>query len=154
MAVSVRMSRDEMWEMLTNAHTGILTTLRRDGMPIALPVWFCVLDGHVHVRTPGRSKKVARWRHDPRVSFLVEDGERWAELRSVHLTGRAVEVEDPAVLAAVDEALAAKYQAFRTQRSAMPEATRNHYETSHVCIRIDHDDRILNWDNNKLGLSP
>jgi PPOX class probable F420-dependent enzyme len=152
MAVSVRMSREECWDMLSSAHTGILTTLRRDGVPISLPVWFCVLDGHVHVRTPGRSKKVSRWRHDPRVNFLVEDGERWAELRSVHLTGRAVEITDPEVLARVDAALQEKYAAYRTQRAAMPDATRSHYEVEHVVIRIDHDDRILNWDNGKLGL--
>jgi nitroimidazol reductase NimA-like FMN-containing flavoprotein (pyridoxamine 5'-phosphate oxidase superfamily) len=152
MAVSVRMSREEMWAMLTDSHTGILTTLRRDGVPIALPVWYCVLDGHVYVRTPARSKKVIRWRHDPRISFLVESGERWAELRSVHLTGRAVEVEDPEMLARVDAGLAEKYAAFRTERSDMPEATRAHYSTAFVCIRIDHDERILNWDNNKLGL--
>jgi PPOX class probable F420-dependent enzyme len=152
MAVSVRMSRDEVWAKLTASHTGILTTLRRDGVPIALPVWFCVLDGHVYVRTPAGSKKVLRWRHDPRVSFLVESGERWAELQAVHLTGRAVEVDDPAVLARVDEALEEKYGRFRTARSAMPDATRAHYEVEHACIRIDHDDRILNWDNTKLGL--
>jgi PPOX class probable F420-dependent enzyme len=152
MAVSVRMGVDEIWQMLETSHTGILTTLRRDGMPIALPVWFCVLDRHVHVRMPGHTKKVQRFRHDPRVSFLVEDGERWAELRSVHLTGRAVEVDDPEVLARVDAALDEKYRAFRTQRAAMPDATRNRYEVEHVVIRIDHDDRILNWDNGKLGL--
>jgi PPOX class probable F420-dependent enzyme len=150
MAVSVRMNGDEAWAMLAESHTGILTTLRRDGMPIALPVWFCVIDGHVYVRTPARSKKVTRWRHDPRVSFLVESGERWAELKSVHLTGRAVEVDDPAILAQVDQGLHDKYLNFRTERTVMPDATRQHYETAFACIRIDHDDRILTWDNNKL----
>jgi PPOX class probable F420-dependent enzyme len=147
------MSLDEAWDMLTNAHTGILTTLRRDGAPIALPVWFCVLDRQVHLRTPARSKKVGRWRRDARVSFLVESGERWAELMSVHLTGRAVEVDDPEVLDRVDRALHEKYQGFRTERTAMPEATRSHYATAFVTIRIDHDDRIISWDNRKLGLA-
>ena len=43
-----------------------ITSLRRDGMPIALPMWFCVVDGAVYFRTLARSKKAARLRHDPR----------------------------------------------------------------------------------------
>ncbi len=91
---SVRLSRDEAWAELTNAHTGILTTLRRDGVPITLPVWFVVLDERIYVSAPGHTKKIARVRNDPRVSFLVESGERWAELRAVHVTGKGHIVED------------------------------------------------------------
>ena len=39
---------------------------------------------------PTRTKKLARLRHDPRASFLIESGERWAELLAVHLTGERV----------------------------------------------------------------
>ena len=92
--MSVRMTPDEAWARIESAHTGIITSLRRDGMPIALPMWFCVVDGAVHFRTLARSKKAARLRHDPRISFLVEGGERWAELWAVHLAGTAVFVDD------------------------------------------------------------
>ena len=39
-----RLTADEAWREIASAHTGILTTLRRDGMPIALSVWFVVED--------------------------------------------------------------------------------------------------------------
>jgi Pyridoxamine 5'-phosphate oxidase len=42
---------DEAWEAVGAAHTGILTTLRRDGGPIALPVWFVVDDRTVAMMT-------------------------------------------------------------------------------------------------------
>ena len=91
--MSVRLTPDEAWDVLERAHTGILTTLRRDGMPISLPMWFVVLDRTICIGAPSGTKKLARLRHDPRASFLVESGERWAELEAVHLTGR-IEVVD------------------------------------------------------------
>src|SRR4029077_13963716 len=135
--MSVRMTRDEAWARIESAHTGIITSLRRDGVPIALPMWCCVVDGAVHFRTLARSKKVARLRRDPRVSFLVEGGERWAELWGVHLAGTAVFGDDEDAHEKVQAALTAKYSAYRTDRSTMAEETRTHYEQDHVFIRID-----------------
>ena len=43
--MTVRMTDEEIWEFLSEGHTGIFTTLRRDGYPIALPVWYAVVDG-------------------------------------------------------------------------------------------------------------
>ena len=58
--MSVRMSRDEAWDRIAAADVGIVTTLRRDGTPIATPMWFNVMDGAVHFGTPSKSKKAAR----------------------------------------------------------------------------------------------
>jgi PPOX class probable F420-dependent enzyme len=146
------MSRDEAWAELGRAHTGILTTLRADGVPIALPVWFVVFDEKVYVRAPGHTKKLRRVRHDPRVSFLVESGERWAELRAVHLTGRARIVDDPELAERVATALDEKYGAYRSDHSEMPAATQTYYENPPEVIEIVPDDRMLTWDNARLGV--
>lgn len=153
MARSVRLSPDEAWAVLEAAHTGVFTSLRRDGVPITLPVWFVVLGRRVYLSGPTHTKKVARARRDPRVSFLVESGERWADLRGVHLTGRARIVTEPQLLARVTAALDAKYAAFRTSRSEMPTATRAHYDVATTTIEIEPDERVLSWDNSRLGLS-
>lgn len=150
-SVSVRLSADEAWAVVTAAHTGILTSLRRDGMPIALPLWFIVLDRRIYVSGPATTRRVVRVRRDPRVSFLVESGTHWAELRAVHLTGRARVVSEPKLLARVAAALDAKYAAFRTRRSAMPAATRAHYGVELATIEIAPDARILSWDNARLA---
>jgi nitroimidazol reductase NimA-like FMN-containing flavoprotein (pyridoxamine 5'-phosphate oxidase superfamily) len=147
----VRLSPDEAWAFIEGSHTGIVTTLRRDGFPIALPVWFATLDRHVYLSTPGGSKKVARIRHDSRTSFLVESGEMWAELKAVHLTGRAEIIEHDEVIATrFREAIEVKYAAFRTASSAMPDATRKHYGQPPALIRFTPDDRIVSWDNARL----
>jgi len=104
--MSIRLSEGEAWEVLRTARTGIFTTLRRDGFPVSLPVWFVVEDRTILVAGPAVTKKFARVRHDDRVSFLVESGERWRELRAVHVVGRAEIVGDPD-WAHVDELLEA-----------------------------------------------
>ncbi len=153
MARSVRMSSDEAWAVLENAHTGVLTSLRADGWPISLPVWFVVLDRRIYVAGQAHTKKFARIRNDPRVSFVVESGTQWAELVGVQLTGRAGFVEGGEQLDRVMAALHAKYESFRMPRPQMPSATRVHYETRTVTIEIVPDDRILSWDNARLKVS-
>jgi nitroimidazol reductase NimA-like FMN-containing flavoprotein (pyridoxamine 5'-phosphate oxidase superfamily) len=152
--MSVQLTEDEAWKVVESAHTGILTTLRRDGSPVSLPVWFVSFDRHVYIRANAESKKVTRLRHDARASFLVESGERWAELEAVHLTGRADVLANEGPEAARFEAeFNLKYAAFRTLREEMPDSTRAHYEVSKSVIRFvaNPDQRILSWDNRRLG---
>lgn len=150
--MGIRLSREEAWAALEAAHTGIFTSLRRDGVPITLPVWFVAIDERIYISGPSHTKKVARVRRDPRVSFLVESGARWAELRGVHLTGRARIVTEPGLLERVAGALAAKYAGFRTPRSAMPDGTRAHYQVEPAVVEIVPDERILTWDNARIEL--
>jgi PPOX class probable F420-dependent enzyme len=150
MTRSIRLSADEAWAVLGRAHTGVLTTLRRDGVPISLPVWFVALDRRLYVSGPAHTRKFARIAHDPRVSFLVESGERWVDLLGIHLTGTARVVDDAALAERVAAALAAKYDPFRLPRDEMPDATRTRYETATTTIEIVPDDRILSWENARL----
>jgi Pyridoxamine 5'-phosphate oxidase len=147
---SVRLTEAEAWTLVAAAHTGIFTSLRRDGTPISLPLWFVVDDHTIWLSTPASSKKVTRVRNNPRTSFLVESGERWAELAAVHLTCTATVVEGDEV-AWVEAEKARKYGAFRTARRAMPERTRDHYGGARAAIRLDPDARVLTWDNSRLG---
>ena len=150
MARSIRLSPDEAWQVIEGSHTGILTTLRRDGMPISLPVWFVALDRRVYVSGPAHTRKFARLRRDARVAFLVETGTAWAELVGVHLTGTARAVHDPALLARVHDAMDAKYSAFRSERAIMPARTAQYYETARATIEIEPHKRMLTWDNARL----
>lgn len=149
--MSIRLTPDEAWAFVERAHTGILTTLRRDGFPVALPVWFVVLDRTVCFTTPPSGKKVARVRRDPRASFLVESGKAWTELAAVHLSGRLSEVTDGRTASLVDELFEAKYAAFRVPDHRMPAAARAVYR-ERVTLRLVPDDRFLSWDNSRIRL--
>jgi hypothetical protein len=150
---SVRMSQDEVWTFVHEAHAAILVTLRADGMPVALPVWFAALDRRIFVRT--RGKKLARIRRDGRASVLVESGTSWAELKAVHFTGRAVvlDPEPDSLATAVDRELDRKYAAFRTRAEAMPLATRESYARAALrLVEFIPERHVLNWDNSRLDL--
>ncbi len=148
--MSLRLSPDEAWSFVDRAHTGILTTLRSDGAPIALPVWFVTLDRTICLGAPAGTKKIMRVRRDPRASFLVEQGERWAELQAVHISGRVEIVADEDVVTRVGRALDEKYQEFRTPSSSMPDGARKHY-AQRTILRLHPEGRILSWDNRRIG---
>ena len=144
------MTSDEAWAVLERAHTGVLTSLRADGRPISLPVWFVAVDRRIYVAGPAATKKFTRIRNDPRVAFLVESGTRWAELVGVHVTGRAAFVDAGERLDVVTAMLHAKYAPFRTPRAEMPAPTRAHYDARTETIEIVPDERILSWTNARL----
>lgn len=147
--MGLRLSPDEAWSFLERAHTGILTTLRSDGSPVALPVWFVTLDRTICIGTPAGTKKIMRVRRDPRASFLVEQGERWAELQAVHLSGQVEIVTDDDVVTRVVQALDDKYREFQTPSAAMPENTQKHYARRAI-LRLHPEGRILSWDNRRI----
>jgi nitroimidazol reductase NimA-like FMN-containing flavoprotein (pyridoxamine 5'-phosphate oxidase superfamily) len=150
--VGVRLTEDEAWAELAAAHTGILTTLRRDGRPVPLPVWFVALDRHVYVRTPGRTRKVAHVQHDPRATFLVERGERWAELCAVMLHADVTLLDAGDERDAVEAALDEKYARFRTDDAQLPDATRAHYAVESAVLKLAPVGRVVTWDNSRLRL--
>lgn len=148
--MGIQFTDDEERLFLSTMHTGIVTTLRQDGWPISLPVWFAHLDGAIYLRTPARSKKVVRVRNDDRACFLVEAGEAWAELHAVVWLGRLIEVTDELERERAGSTITAKYAAFSMAPAKMPEASRQHYGRSDVMYQMRPDERRLTWDNRKL----
>ena len=150
--MGVRLTEDEAWAELAAAHTGILTTLRRDGRPVSLPVWFVALDRTIYVRTPAGTHKVEHVRHDPRATFLVERGERWAELCAVMVHADVELLDAGAERDAVEAAITEKYANFRTADAQLPDATREHYAVESAVLRLTPVGRLVTWDNSKLRL--
>ena len=128
----IRLSEDEAEDVLDKSHTGILTTLRRDGMPVSLPVWYVVDERTIVVKTPPRTKKVARVKRDARASFLVESGERWIDLLGVHLSGTVRIIDDADEVSRLDAALHGKYAGFRPDAAVLPATTKARY--AHVDV--------------------
>jgi PPOX class probable F420-dependent enzyme len=146
------MNESEISDFLATSHTGILATLRSGGAPAMVPLWFVLLDGSVYVRTLRSSAKAKHVMDDPRVSFLVESGQAWVELKAVVLHGVAELVDTPELTSRIDAALAEKYADF-LMPSSTPSHTREHYAASRVYIRIVPTRRTLTWDNSKLRSS-
>lgn len=146
---SPRMTPDEVWQYVTDGHNGILTTLRRDGVPVALPLWYVCVDRAIYTST--RGKKLARVINDARSSFLVESGVHYGDLKGVHMTGVTELFEpDEEFAATLTAEMDRKYREHRLKSSAMPSAAAQTYATTMRWIRFTPDSRILNWSNPRM----
>jgi PPOX class probable F420-dependent enzyme len=65
------MTDEERENFLGERRYGILTTLRRDGRPVSLPVWFGWDGERVSIFAHCDSAKIRRLRRDPRASLLA-----------------------------------------------------------------------------------
>ncbi|MBC3840225.1 PPOX class F420-dependent oxidoreductase [Streptacidiphilus sp. 4-A2] len=84
-----------MLAALTRARYVSLTTYRKDGTPVATPVWHVVQDGLLYVWTEAGSWKVKRLRRDSRVKVVVCDirGRIAPGAPEVAGTGRVLDAE-------------------------------------------------------------
>ena len=58
-------------EPFTSTKNLLLTTFRKDGTPVATPVWFVIHDGELHTTTLENAGKVKRIRNNPRVTVAA-----------------------------------------------------------------------------------
>ncbi len=91
------MTPDEIRDfLLTGTRTGKLASVRPDGRPHAAPVWF-LLDGEdIICTTWHESVKARNIRHNPQVSFVVDD--ETPPFAFVIVEGTAVLEDNPVVL--------------------------------------------------------
>ena len=86
--MSVRLNEDEAWSVIEGSHTGIITTLRADGSPVTLPMWFVVIDRTVCFFTFAHTKKVARIKAKTDATVAVEGARRRTALVNAALEGK------------------------------------------------------------------
>src|SRR6202012_4660552 len=92
---SIVMSEDEIADFVVKSRTGTLATVGPDGQPHLTPMWYAVVDGEIWRETKAKSQKAGNVKRDPRVSFLIEDGDTYDTLRGVSFEGIAEIVDDP-----------------------------------------------------------
>ena len=143
------MTPEEVDAYLARARTMILATIGPDGVPDPVGMWFVLLDGEVWMRTYGKSQKALNLRRDPRFSALVEDGERYAELRGVQFSGHVELVDDIERICDIAAGLLVKYEGLDPiDVSAVREAYRP-TAVKQVAIRLIPE-RTVSWDHAKL----
>ena len=86
--------------MLRKPNPAVITTLRRDGQPVATATWYLWDDGRVLVNMDEGRRRVAHMRNDPRVALDVLDEGDWYTHLSI--TGHIDEMRDDTDLADID----------------------------------------------------
>ena len=142
------MSEDEIGDFVVKSRTGTLPTVGPDGQPHLTAMWYAVVDGEIWLETKVKSQKAVNINRDPRVSFLIEDGDTYDTLRGVSFEGVAEIVDDPDVSHRVGVSVFERYTGpYSDEMKPIVEQMMN----KRVCVRIVAR-RARSWDHSKLGL--
>jgi PPOX class probable F420-dependent enzyme len=144
----VVMSDDEVWEFLRQQRSSTVATFGPQGQIHLVGMWYAVLDGQVWIETKAKAQKVVNLRRDPRMSFLVEAGQTYDQLRGVSLEGRGVVIEDTGVVWDVC------VEVFRRYNGEYTDEMKPFVEfmaKNRVVVRLDVD-RVRSWDHRRLGM--
>ena len=142
------MSDDEVDTFLVQRRNATIATLGPQGRPHLVAMWYAYLDGHIWIETKAKSQKVVNLRRDPTMSFLVETGDTYDQLRGVALEGTAEIIEDTDVVWDVCVNVFERYNAPYTEelKPFVELMAKNR-----VVVRLDAV-RTRSWDHRKLGL--
>lgn len=144
----VVMSEAEVDDFLTRQRSATVATTGPQGRIHLVGMWYAWIDGQVWIETKAKSQKVVNLRRDDRMSFLVEAGHTYDQLRGVAVEGRGAVVEDEStvwdVCVAIFDRCMGEYS--EEMRPLVEEMARNR-----VVVRLDAE-RTRSWDHRKLGL--
>jgi PPOX class probable F420-dependent enzyme len=141
----IRMTDEEVADFLAAGRTLQVATIGPDGAPHLVPMWYAPLDGRLAFWTYAKSQKAVNLRRDPRITCLVEAGERYEELRGVLIRGRAEVVEDAQVVQRVGELIYERHRGPLTDEARAGVA----WEGRKRVAVIVEAERIVSWDHRK-----
>jgi PPOX class probable F420-dependent enzyme len=143
----IRMNDEEIRTFLEEQRTLQVATIDHDGFPHLVAMWYTLIDNELAFWTYAKSQKAVNLRRDPRLTCLVEAGERYDELRGVQIKGQAVIKDDRETVQRLGEAIWERYT------GPLNEHTRPMVEAQaakRVAIFV-RPLEIVSWDHRKLG---
>src|SRR3979411_1819807 len=105
----INMTSEEVQIFLQEQRTLQVATIDHDGYPHRIAMWYVLHEGQIVFWTYARSQKAINLRRDPRLTCLVEAGERYEELRGVQIKGQAAINDEPATVQRIGEAIWERY---------------------------------------------
>jgi len=143
----IRMNDEEIRAFLEEQRKLQVATIDHDGWPHLVAMWYVLINDEVVFWTYARSQKAINLRRDPRLSCLVEAGERYEELRGVQIKGQAAINDDRAAVQRIGEAIWERYTGplnENTRQMVTAQAAKR------VVIFVKPVE-VVSWDHRKLG---
>jgi PPOX class probable F420-dependent enzyme len=142
------MSQDEIEDLVASSRSGTLATVGASGQPHLIAMWYGVVDGEIWFETKAKSQKAVNLRRDPRITFLLEDGDTYDTLRGVSFEGTAEIIDDPEAIFRVGVSVWERYTGPYTEE-AKPAV--DMMMNKRIAIRLVVK-RTRSWDHRKLGM--
>jgi len=149
---TIELDYEEIRKLLRTERVLQVASINKDGTPHLVSMWFALEeDGSLVFTTYGRSQKVKNLERDPRVTLLVESGERYDELKGVMVDGIAEIIRDPSQTANVMELTRLKDLNLGLERK-FPRKVENELPPAaykRVVVKI-LPKRYRSWDHGKI----
>jgi len=146
----IRLNEAELAAFLDEQRTVIVATNGRDGWPHLMPLWYAIRAGELWAWTYARSQKVRNLERDARVTWQVEAGTSYEQLRGVMVKARVALHHDLPTVSAFGVELFERYTGVSPlgpEVRAMVEAQ----APKRVALRFVPVEPPVSWDHGKLG---
>ena len=144
----IKMTDEEIDAFLHERHTMSMATIGPSGAIDLVAMWYGFVDGLIGFETKAKSQKAQNVRRDKRVTVMVEDGEKYEELRGVEIKGWAEVIDEPDQLWKLGVSVFERYQGpYTDEMKPFVEVMLR----KRVLIVV-HPERVISWDHRKLGM--
>jgi len=145
----VAMTEEEVWRFLESQSKIYAGFPMEDGYPHVSPLWFCVEDRKIYLRTHDYKTKT-RLARAGKACCVADDGFLYRELRGVIVWGRSRVVKEPKLIEHINAVLDKKYERQQWKPSEMPRGwVEERRKEKRAFIEVDPE-RIDSWDNRKV----
>ena len=143
----ITMTDEEIQAFLQEGRTLQVATLDHDGYPHLVAMWYVLADQHIAFWTYAKSQKAINLRRDPRLTCLVETGERYEELRGVQIKGHATIIDDRATVQHYGEMIFEHYTGPLNENTRAMVAAQ---AEKRIVVLVEPAE-VVSWDHRKLG---
>ena len=145
----VAMSRKEVWRFLDSQRRVYLGFAMESGYPHVTPIWFVIIGERVYMRAQDYKVKVGLAAKG-RACVVIDDGDRYRELRGAVMWGRSRLIAEKRLIAKVTELFEAKYSDRQWKAEEMPKEwviERNKEKRAFIEFVPE---KVDSWDNRKV----
>ncbi len=143
----IRMNDEEIRAFLEEQRILQVATIDHDGWPHLVAMWYVLINDQIVFWTYAKSQKAVNLRRDPRLTCLVETGERYDELRGVQIKGQAIISDDRETVQRIGEVIYERYTGplnDSTRQMVVAQAPKR------VLVFVKPVE-IVSWDHRKLA---
>lgn len=145
----VAMSRREVWKFLESQRRVYLGFSMETGYPHVTPIWFVVLGDRVYMRAQDYKVKVSLAAKG-KACVVIDDGDRYRELKGVVMWGRSRVLRDGKLIAKVSRMFETRYADRQWKAEEMPARwVRERSKEKRAYIEFVPE-KVDSWDNGKV----
>ena len=140
----------EVWRFIDSREKLYVAFPMEDGYPHVTPVWFCVLNKRLYLRTHDYKVKTKLARAG-KACCTLDDGRRYRELKGVVIWGRSRVVEEKELTDRIEKIMRMKYREQQWKAAEMPPRWVEGRKAEKRAYVEIVPKKISSWDNSRIN---